>query len=225
MDIRNRLQLATVLLSFIITSPLSTALGQATSLPNGHLQIVAEKMCCAGCARKVSSQVYTVRGVRSVSVDLATHTVSIEHGQLSAPVLGQIWNAIQVADGGPVTMTTGEATYRLTVPEDPKALEAHRRLGKSQQISFVELKDPQQAQLVASKLQELTGVAEVSVNLPSQTITVDVADKPISPWTMLQVIRSTGAIPTAFIGNYGTLSIEPTAPAVSNVTPTNQPLR
>ncbi|WP_442483376.1 cation transporter [Aeoliella sp. SH292] len=225
MQAQNRLALSIALFSMAISAPTPKVHGQTSSLPDGRLQVVAEKMCCAGCARKVSSQIYTVRGVRSVSVDLATHTVSIEHGQLSAPVLGQIWNAVQVADGGPVTMTTGEATYRLTVPEDPKAIEAHRRMGKSQQISFVELKDPQQAQLVASKLQEITGVAKVSVDMPSQTITVDVADKPISPWSMLQVIRAAGATPAAFLGNYGTLAIEPTAPAVSNVSQPKQPLR
>lgn len=213
----------------VAMAALSTyAQAQTTENPptNGQVQIVAEKMCCAGCAQKVTSQVYVVRGVRSVAVDLPTHTVTIEHGESTPVVFGRLWNAVQVGNGGPISLATRDATYQLSIPSDGESLEALKRMGATQHVVIEGLEDQQQVERIASQLHQIKEVARVSVDLPAATLIVEAQPKKsVSPWVMMEAIARTGERPLAFTGSYGTLSIEWNNPSASRPQHPNQSLR
>lgn len=175
----------------------------------GQVQITAPDMCCKGCAQKVSGQLYTVKGVKSVSVDLAKHLVTVSLPQQDLNSLGRLWHAVQQGNGGPTKLVTTATTFELLLPETTALAEQHKRMGTRQHIVIDDLHCKDCAEKIASQLYTLKGVTKVSVDLKSKTLVLDSQpDTPVSPWQVIDAVAKAEFRAVAVAGNFGTLSIE-----------------
>lgn len=180
----------------------------AAPVAEGQVQIVAPKMCCAGCAKKVSGQLYAIRGVKNVEAELASHTVTVAMPATSPAMLGVLWHSVEKGGGGPTSLITTTATYRLDVPQDEAATKAAHQLGTTQQI-VVEHLDAECVQKIASQLYAIKAVGKVSTDMEHAMIAVEPkAGESVSPWTIVEVLTQVQERPLSVSGNYGTLSIE-----------------
>ena len=60
---------------------------EAAARPNRSLQVVIDNMDCKGCAKKIASRLYTLKGVTKVTVDMKTETltISLRRGVTASP--------------------------------------------------------------------------------------------------------------------------------------------
>lgn len=184
-----------------------------------RVEIVAEKMCCQGCARKVSGQLYAARGVREVGVDMSTHTLTVTLPRPNAIALGQLWSAVEESDGGPTKLVTAEATYTLA-RRDESSVDGQRPLTETAPLSIAidNLHCKGCATKIAAKLYALKGVMKVSVDMQQETLFVAFSpDTVISPWLLIAAVQNAGERPLSVSGPHGTLAIE----WVTELTPKN----
>ncbi|MAT68543.1 MAG: hypothetical protein CMJ58_03370 [Planctomycetaceae bacterium] len=194
----------------MIAAASSTAFAQSPAHQpgDGEVQVIAEKMCCKGCAQKVSGQLYTLKGVKSVGVDLSTHTVNVTLPPPSATTLGRIWHAIEQGDGGPTSLSTSTAAYQIVRPQNEQELRAVQQMGATQHIVIDNLHCKGCAQKIAAQLYALKGVTKVSVDMERETLIVETNPKtPVSPWLVIDAVSAAKERPVAIRGNYGTLVI------------------
>lgn len=200
-----------LLMATVLASVMPTTFGQSQTSPPtaGQVQITAPNMCCKGCAQKVSGQLYTVKGVKSVSVDLANHLVTVSLPQQDSNTLGRLWHAVHQGNGGPTKLVTETATYELEIPNSAQLVEQHKRMGTTQHIVLDELHCQDCAQKIASQLYKLKGVTKVSVDTKSKTLILEThPDTPVSPWLILNAVAEADSRAVAVAGNFGTLSIQ-----------------
>ena len=193
-----------------IAAASSTGFAQTAALPPGdsEVQVIAEKMCCKGCAQKVSGQLYTLKGVKSVGVDLSTHTVNVTLPSPSATTLGRIWHAVEQGEGGPASLSTSTAAYQIVRPQNEQELRAVQQMGATQHIVIDNLHCKGCAQKIAAQLYSLKGVTKVSVDMERETLIVETNPKaPVSPWIVIDAVSAAKERPVAIRGNYGTLAI------------------
>lgn len=193
-----------------IAAASSTGFAQTPALPPGdsEVQVIAEKMCCKGCAQKVSGQLYTLKGVKSVGVDLSTHTVNVTLPTPSATMLGRIWHAVEQGDGGPTSLSTSTAAYQIVRPQNEQELRAVQQMGATQHIVIDNLHCKGCAQKIAAQLYALKGAMKVSVDMERETLIVETNPKtPVSPWLVIDAVSAAKERPVAIRGNYGTLAI------------------
>ncbi|MCO6046507.1 heavy-metal-associated domain-containing protein [Aeoliella sp. ICT_H6.2] len=203
------LSLTATTLTLVLLS--TSAFGQqpASPPPAGQVQITAKDMCCKGCAQKVAGQLYTIKGVKSVGVDLPTRTVTVSLGQQDPATLGALWHAAQRANGGPTQIATETASYTLVLPKTSEEAEQIRKLGTTQQVVVGKLDSQQTAQQIASRLYELKGVAKVRVDLQHSALVLETKpNTPVSAWLVIDAVAKAGHQVSAVSGNFGTLSIE-----------------
>jgi len=162
---------------------------------NHQIQILAEGMCCKGCARKVSGQLYAARGVKEVGIDLNTHIVTVSLPQPSAATLGQLWHAVEQGDGGPTKLVTAEATYTLIRPEvEPNAAQPMQNSNEPLSIVIDNLHCKGCAKKIAAQLYALKGVTKVSIDMPNETLFVEARpDTTVSPWLVIKSSALTGS--------------------------------
>ncbi|QDS97051.1 Heavy-metal-associated domain protein [Adhaeretor mobilis] len=178
--------------------------------PIQQVEIVADKMCCAGCARKVSGQLYAAKGVRDVAVDLKAHTVKVTLPQPSAAKLGQLWHYVEQSDGGPTKLVTAAATYTLIRPK-ADANTAQQLPPQSSPLYVVidNLHCQGCAKKIAAQIYAIKGVTKVSVDMAKETLTVETArDTQISPWAVIDAVSRAKERPLAVLGSHGQLTIE-----------------
>lgn len=175
-----------------------------------QVRILAEKMCCKGCAQKISGQLYAARGVKSVEIDLKAHTIAISLPQPNATALGQLWHIVEQGNGGPTQLVTPEATYTLVPPRlEGDSSPATQPVDGAQYIVVEHLERQDLAENVGKALYALKGVANVSVDRQRNTLIVQPKQNAsISPWLVLDAVARANARPLGVSGNYGTLSIE-----------------
>lgn len=199
-----------IVFTLVYASASATAPAQS---PNPHaadaqVQVAAPEMCCKGCAQKVSGQLYTLKGVRSVEVDIPARTVTVTLPTPSASTLGRVWQAIEQGDGGPTELSTATAAYRLVRPESEHELRAVQQMGSTQHVVVDNLHCNGCAQKIASQLYALKGVSKVSVDMQRETLIVETnAREPVSPWLVVEAVLAANERPVAVRGNYGALSI------------------
>lgn len=174
-----------------------------------RVEIVAEEMCCKGCARKVSGELYAARGVKAVEVDMESHVVSVSLSPQKSATLEQLWQAVEKGDGGPTKIITADATYTLTRPAAKKE-SAELKAGPSP-ISIVidNLYCKGCAQKIAAQLYTVKGVTKVSVDLQKETLFVE--SRPaaaLSPWQVVAAVTKAKERPLAVQGPHGTLAIK-----------------
>lgn len=188
----------------------ATTAGQAAPPTSSleRVEIVAEAMCCKGCARKVSGQLYAARGVREVGVEMSTHTITVSLPSPNATTLGQLWEAVEKGEGGPTKLVTAEATYSLVRPDveggglpDPST--------RPPTIVIDNLHCKGCAKKIAAQLYAVKGVTKVSVDLERETLYVQSRPNMTpSPWRLIGAVRNARERPLAVSGPYGTLAIE-----------------
>jgi copper chaperone CopZ len=182
-------------------------LAAAPRLPDRQVQIVDSGMCCAGCARKVSGQLYAARGVKSVDVDLKSRTLTVTLPEPSPAMLGQLWGAVEKGAGKPTKLVTTEATYSLVPPEADNR-KPHAPAG-SLMVVIENLHCQGCAKKIAAQLYALKGVTKVSVDLAKETLTIETNGKaPVSAWVVLDAVAKAKERPLAVIGSHGELAIE-----------------
>lgn len=186
------------------------ASGQAAPPTPGleSVQIVAEAMCCKGCARKVSGQLYAARGVRDVGVEMSTHTITVSLPSPNATTLGQLWEAVEKGEGGPTKLVTAEATYSLVRP-DAEGGSLPEPSTQPPTIVIDNLHCKGCAKKIAAQLYAVKGVTKVSVDLERETLYVESRPNMTpSPWRLIGAVRNARERPLAVSGPYGTLAIE-----------------
>ncbi len=175
-----------------------------------QVQIVAEGMCCQGCARTISSQLYTVRDVRDVAADLQSRTLTVSLPRPTAAVLGRLWQAVDQADGSPSRLVTPLATYALVPsPADADSAPQTSRAADSVVLQIDNLHCRGCAQKIAAQLYALKGVTKVSVDMGKETLIVETRPGAnLSPWLVIDAVAKAKERPLAVIGSHGRLSIE-----------------
>ena len=194
------------LVAFVLVSPTRAA---RPPVEMQKVQIVAEEMCCQGCARKVSGQLFTARGVKDVGVDMKTRTVTISLPKPSPAMLGQLWHAVEQGDGGPTKLVTAEATYSLVRPKDPA--DTPQSAPANQPVSIVvdNLHCEGCAKKIAAQLYTIKGVTKVSVDMQRDTLLVKArSGTKLSPWQMAHAVTQAKERPVAVHGPHGTLAIK-----------------
>ncbi|MCA9240598.1 MAG: cation transporter [Planctomycetales bacterium] len=172
----------------------------------GQVRIVAEKMCCKGCAQRVSGQLYTVKGVKSVEVDLASRVLTVSVPQETPKALGAIWHAVQQGDGGPATLATHTTTYRLVSLEEGQKQGAH---AGSLRIVIDNLHCTGCAQKIASRLYTIKGVTKVQVDMQANTLLVTARPGSLSsPWPAVAAVADAKERAVSVSGEFGVLAIE-----------------
>lgn len=166
------------------------------------VEIVAEGMCCQGCARKVAGKLYTARGVRSVDTDVPTHVVTVQAPKAHTAYLGTLWDAVATADGSPRSLTTAQATYRLAPADTATQRDTTAvRLGGDA--------SPAGIRRVADRFYAIDGVTEVRFDKNAAMFLVTTApDRRLNPWAAAEIVASAGEQPVKIEGPKGVLTIE-----------------
>lgn len=199
--------------NFLFVGIMSLFACMATSafaaVPVHQVQIVAEDMCCQGCARKVSGQLYAARGVKEVGVDMKTRTVTISLPESKAASLGQLWHAVERGDGGPKQLVTSEATYTLSRPDQETNPQQTVGVASPLTVAIDNLHCQGCAKKIAAQLYAIKGVTRVSVDMQKETLIVETQrGVQISPWAVIDAVSRAKERPLAVLGSHGQLTIK-----------------
>ena len=203
-------RLAIVLLSF-------TASGISTARPVVAADVVtyeitADEMCCGGCAKKVAAQLYTAPGVSNVKANVAGRTVTITAKPSPKLTMEKLWSAVEKGKGKPSKLISPEATYTLT-PLDPATQQASAGVYT---VVVVDLKANGVADKVGRELQTIRGVKTVVLHLDQDALVVEShPGVQLSPFALASAVERSGQQPSAIVGSYGQLTIEPSTAKVS----------
>lgn len=178
-----------------------------------QVQIVDESMCCAGCAQKISSQLYATRGVRDVGVDMKSRTLTVSLPEPTPEVLGQLWHAVEMGDGTPTKLVTAEATYALARPT-AAAENSQPPAAKPLVITIHNLHCQGCANKIAGRLYVIKGVTKVSVDMQRSLLFVETGrNAQPSPWALIDAVSKANERTLAVAGNHGEMTIEWSAEA------------
>lgn len=176
------------------------------------VQIVADDMCCNGCAQKVAAQLYAAPGVTTVEADVPSHTITITAKPSPKLTLGRLWHAVEQGKGGPSKLVTAQATYTLTRPD---SLKPEQRLTAGHYSLVVrEMRDQDGAQQLANQLYTIRGVKNVSSDVAQRALFVESeAAALLSPWSFVAAVEQANNEAIIVAGPYGVLSVERSAAA------------
>lgn len=171
------------------------------------VQIVADDMCCKGCAQKVAAQLYAAPGVTSVQADVPNRLVTVTAKASPKLTVERLWQAVEHGKGGPSKLVAPQATYILFRPE---SLPAEQRLpiGRySLEVKSMQNKD--MAQQIASQIYSLRDVQDVGVDLEQRKLFVQSKyGAALSPWALAIAAERAQGKPVAVAGPFGVLMIE-----------------
>ncbi|TWT86717.1 Heavy-metal-associated domain protein [Pseudobythopirellula maris] len=205
---RHRLNclIASIAVSALATNAAALAAPSGTAVR--QVQIVDEAMCCAGCARKVSGQLYATRGVREVGVDMESRTLTVSLPEPTPAMLGRLWHAVERGNGTPTKLITSEATYTLVRPElDPAKQQAPAAEPLAIAINNLHCQDC--ANKIARQLYALKGVTKVSVDMQRGMLFLETSrGTRLSPWALIDATAKANERPLAVFGGHGKLTIE-----------------
>jgi copper chaperone CopZ len=208
-----------LLASFVVALLATTKAESAAPVGGDHLvKIVAEKMCCKGCANKISAQLYATKGVKKVEANMKTKVVSVSLSQSSSVKLGQLWHAVEQGEGGPIKLDTSKATYTLIRPKmhTGQAI-AVQPTNSPLHIVIDNLHCKGCAKKIASQLYTITGVTKVSVDMKTETLIVQMqSGTTATPWQVIDAVTKAGERPLAVVGLHGKLAIEWTTKRSNN---------
>jgi copper chaperone CopZ len=172
-----------------------------------EVQIIAEEMCCKGCAQKVAAQLYAAPGVTAVAADVPKRIVKITAKPSSKLTLERLWRAVEKGKGGPTKLITSQATYTLTsVDQLPPA---ERLAPDLYVIKVQESPNTGDMQGIIALFQSTPGVQQVDLDARQHTLTIQSAvDQPISEWALVRVANQAGHTPVRVSGPFGRLTIE-----------------
>jgi copper chaperone CopZ len=188
---------------------LEGATGQAApNAANATYQIVADGMCCQGCAKKVAAQLYTAPGVMNVTADVPNRLVTITAKPSPKLTLEKLWKAVEQAKGKPSQLTTSDATYTLIAPDQLKPEE--KPPAGVYALLVADMHDMPRAEKVAGQLRAVRGIESLNVDLAGGVLLVKPAAKvKLSPWALVAAAQQAEESPVAVTGPFGRISIEP----------------
>ena len=76
-----------------------------------YTTINVEKMCCKGCAQKIASQLYVVRGVKEVRVNLDNKVVYVIPQQSKTVSPRAMWEAVEKGEDTPLQLAGPSGTF------------------------------------------------------------------------------------------------------------------
>ena len=170
-------------------------------------QIVAKGMCCQGCAKKVASQLFAAPGVVDVKADVPNRTVTVTAKPSPKLTLEKLWSAVEKGKGEPSQLTTSEAVYTLTRPEQLK--DAAASSTSVYAVHVANMHDMQQAERIAAHLKAIRGIESLSVDLEQGVLLVKAAAKvQLSPWALSGAVGQAGESAVAVNGPHGEFTID-----------------
>ena len=195
--------------SLAIVGLIPTTFGQsAPATSTVTYEIIADWMCCQGCAKKVAAQLYTAPGVINVKADVPNRIVTVTAKPSPKLTFEKLWHAVEQAKGEPSRLSTSEATFTLTPANQ---LKPEDRVGAGQhKLLIAEMNEMERAQKVAGKLRAIRGVENLSVDLTKGALFVKPAAKvQLSPFALAAAVEQAEESVISVTGPYGRLSIEP----------------
>lgn len=171
------------------------------------VEIVADDMCCTGCAKKVAAQLFTAPGVIDVKPDVPSRLVTITARPTRNLTLDKLWNAVAKAKGGPSKLTAGGVAYSFVAAA---TLPATVRLkGNVYRVVVTDLTAHQSADQVAQSIRGLRGVSQVALDsAPDALLITPAADAALSPWALIGAVQQAKEQPVSIDSPLGRMSIE-----------------
>jgi copper chaperone CopZ len=185
----------------------ASALNAAPVQSHATYEIIAEGMCCQGCAKKVAAKLYTAPGVINVKADVAKRSVTVTAKPSPKLTLEKLWTAVAQAKGDPSRLTTSDAIYTMTRLEQ---LQAEERASAGIYIVRVaDMHDMKQAEKVAGQLKLIRGIESLSVDLAQGALLVKPAGNiQLSPWAITAAVGQAEQSALDITGPYGRFNIE-----------------
>lgn len=177
-------------------------------------EIVADDMCCDGCAKKIAAQLYTAPGVTDVKANLKARTVFVTAKPSRSLTLEKLWNAVEKGKGKPSRMVAYGVTYSLKRTADLKPGESPAAGVYS--VAIADLQQRQSAERVAKAFHAVRGVGQVSLDAAHDALVVQpAAGAALSPWLLLAAVEQAKEQPLEVSGPHGRLTIQRAAVQVS----------
>jgi copper chaperone CopZ len=203
---KTRLRLITAVITFATAVSVQECRLAAQESARIEVQIIADDMCCQGCAQKVAAQLYAAPGVSDVRADVSKRLVTITAKPSPKLTLERLWRAVEKGKGAPSKLITAQATYTLTKTEQ---LPAAERLAPGEYaIEFAEFATGD-LQATAAHLRHKLSAQHVDVDQSRRTLIIQTArNEAISEWALLRVVKESGQAPVRLAGSFGSLMIE-----------------
>jgi len=182
--------------------------------PNQQIQIIAEEMCCKGCAQKVAGQLYAAPGVTAVDANIENKTVVVTVSQQKGATLEQLWQAVAAGEGGPTKLTTADATFSMARPEMLAANSLPPQGTTYVVIDNLHCKGC--AQKIAAQLYTIRGVSKVSADMKQNTMVIKNNGQNLSPWALIGAVMNAKERPLAVVATSGRMDIAWSAPKTMN---------
>ncbi|QGJ72302.1 Copper chaperone [Planctomycetales bacterium 10988] len=85
--------------------------GQLTAAEPAWTSITVKEMHCAGCAQKVASRLYTVKGVKEVRVNVEKKTLFVAGQEQATLSPKAMWEAVLKAENEPLRLAGPSGTF------------------------------------------------------------------------------------------------------------------
>lgn len=90
---------------------LAVAASASQAAEPAHTEVAVEKMCCKGCAQKIASKLYTVRGVKEVKVNIPKKLVFVIPTQSTTLSPKAVWEAVEAGEDTPIRLACPQGTF------------------------------------------------------------------------------------------------------------------
>jgi len=202
------------LMIFTVTMSTSLLIAATPQAGNQQVQIIADAMCCKGCAQKVAGQLYAAPGVTAVDANIENKTVVVTVSQQKGATLEQLWQAVAAGEGGPTSLTTADATFSVTQAE---ALAANSLPPQGTTYVVIDnLHCKGCAQKIAAQLYTIRGVSKVSADMKQNTMVINSNGQNLSPWALIGAVMGAKERPLAIVGASGRMDIAWSAPKTTS---------
>jgi copper chaperone CopZ len=183
-------------------------------------EIIADDMCCGGCAKKIAGQLYTAPGVLKVTSNVKSRTVVVTANPSPKLTVERLWNAVEKGKGKPSRIVASGVIYTLKRPADHRAED--QPAASVYTVAVAELQ-PAAADHAVKSLRALRGVANVSLDAANGALIVEPAEGvTLSPWALIGAAQQAKLQPLAITGPHGRLTIETAAEAQLSARPATQ---
>jgi copper chaperone CopZ len=182
------------------------ASGAAQAAETMTVEIIADEMCCASCAKKVAAQLYTAPGVLNVKATVSTRTVIVTAKPSPKLTLERLWTAVEKGQGKPSRLTASGVVYTLTRPDALPA--AEQAPTGAYVLRIADLTARQSAERVHEVLRGVRGIGKVSVDAAQNALVVEpTSGVTLSPWMLMGVVMQAKEQPLAITGPHGRLAV------------------
>jgi copper chaperone CopZ len=155
------------------------------------MRITAEPMCCVGCGHKIAGQFYTVPGVKSVSLNYATKTLTVVFQQGRTPSPRLLCEAMSKTKDHPVKVAGAFGNISLEYPKPADTQQQARPTYTA--VVLQNLRSDEEARRIATQIYAFKLVKSVALDLPHRTLFVTPHDgKEVSVWLVWEAVERAG---------------------------------